>query len=578
MDIKAKIADFLRELIRYHGKGGSGSKSGAGSACTMLRNALIHLQCKYEEEEFDNTRILFSFEYKDTYFKALVPNKDHCYASIYVYSIISEGEDALPRMRYICNYFNELPTGINVYYRYDKEENKYDINLLFNIFLSSELSSPHKYLEGQMNALFGFSSCFLEKYAELRRQAEEEIRMKDIEVERDNNQRELYLLLETEMRYGMEQMGRHKVSSKDLRLLPMLEDLFDLNGILPSMMMVACQDSDVEIITDSEQLDGYNPMSAIIEGEGAEAVCIAEEATITLTFTESGMPVPRTAVIHVKGEFCNDYVIYGRISAMIVPLHASEEHVCGTYVNTVRSKSVIVAYDKKSLDQKRQEFCYMYDDAQDKMARGDTESLTDEQRMIVGITNKTVGHDLYWGYKYMRERRYYEATRHLINVYQSLGSRLEDMPDSHRDVFYETVFILGFCYDAMGCSQKAYFYLDALFPLNRVNYTMEYINCLVNCNDFRAGGLISGLLDKIGQLEQECADNGEELDDVIKGFRNFLRRRQVCVMVAKGEYERATKMLNKMILEPDNTEFALDELVYIEKIAPSGAGDGGRQA
>lgn len=569
MDVKAKIAEFLRELIQYHGTDASRCSGEAGSACAVLRNVLIQLQCRYEEKELDETRLFFYFDYQGGHFRVLVPKEDSFFATIYFHAILSVPEDELPCVRYVCNFFNELPSGIKSYYGYNDVENEYEISLSANIFLSGSLSSPLEYLTSMLNSFFGFRRSLFDKYTELHKQAGNDDGAKDMEMLRDNDRRETRLLLEAEMRHGSgETAYGNDTSPVEPRLVPMLEELLDLHGVSPTLMTVARPKGGIATIEDAGLLAGYNPVRAIIEGEEADAVFCDDTATITLTFTESGMSEPRTAVIHVSSEQCSEFVLYARLSAMLVPLPASRQHAAGTEANTARCKSVIVAYDKKSQHQQRQEFCYMYDDAQDKMAKGDVDELSEEQRLIVDITNQPIGHDLYWGHKYMRQKRYYEATLHLINVYRLLNSRMASVPapsDKVRDVFYETAFILGFCYCAMRCYQKAYFYLDALFPLNRVNYTMEYVNCLVNSNDFRAGGLVSGLLEKISALEQECIENDEELDEGIKTFRNFLRRRQVYLMVSNGEYEQAKKLLNKMILEPDNTDFALNELAYIQK-------------
>lgn len=569
MDIKAKIAQFLRELIQYNGKSAQGKEAKYHTAQTVLRNALTMLQCTYEEDDWNDEYVAFTFDYQAGHFRAFTTKSPSYFASIYFYSIMSAPEEELSLVRYICNDFNDLPSNIKVYYTFDSKENEYDINLCANIFLNGEIDDPKTYLAGQLNSFFDFRRSIFEKYQDTKKATLNEVN-KDKEANENNAKRELHLFLETEMSH--KSPGPYAGGdTRELRLLPMLEQLFELNDIEPVSITSVCG-AETTTITDRAQMLDYDPTTAIIAGEGSEADFRADTAMINLVFADPSLPkTQRTISMHLQREESTPFVLYMRLSAMLIPLSPTSQHTLYSVPNTIFSKSVIVAFDKKSMEQKRQEFQYMLNDAHDKMAKGDTDALSDEQKMIADISNASLGSDLYWGRKYMREKRYYEATLYLTNAYRVMNGQISLLSETQLSVFHEVMYILGFCYCEMQNYPQAYFFLDALFHLNQLNYTMEYVNCLVNSHDFRARNLVGELLKKVNDMEEECIANEEELEEGLKAFQNFLRRRQVYVMIDNREYSEAKKLLSKLILDPDNSDFALNELAYIQKITEDNA-------
>ena len=569
MDIKAKIAQFLRELIQYNGKSAQGKEAKYHTAQTVLRNALTMLQCTYEEDDWNEEYVAFTFDYQAGHFRAFTTKSPSYFASIYFYSIMSAPEEELSLVRYICNDFNDLPSNIKVYYTFDSKENEYDINLCANIFLNGEIDDPKTYLAGQLNSFFDFRRSIFEKYQDTKKATLNEVN-KDKEANENNAKRELHLFLETEMSHKSPEPYAGG-DTRELRLLPMLEQLFELNDIEPVSITSVCG-AETTTITDRAQMLDYDPTTAIIAGEGAEADFRADTAMINLVFADPSLPkTQRTISMHLQREESTPFVLYMRLSAMLIPLSPTSQHTLYSVPNTIFSKSVIVAFDKKSMEQKRQEFQYMLNDAHDKMAKGDTDALSDEQKMIADISNASLGSDLYWGRKYMREKRYYEATLYLTNAYRVMNGQISLLSETQLSVFHEVMYILGFCYCEMQNYPQAYFFLDALFHLNQLNYTMEYVNCLVNSHDFRARNLVGELLKKVNDMEEECIANEEELEEGLKAFQNFLRRRQVYVMIDNREYSEAKKLLSKLILDPDNSDFALNELAYIQKITEDNA-------
>ena len=99
--------------------------------------------------------------------------------------------------------------------------------------------------------------------------------------------------------------------------------------------------------------------------------------------------------------------------------------------------------------------------------------------------------------------------------------------------------------------------------LHRITYTTELINSMVNSGDFRALAMVENLADSI---RQNMLDEEEDIPEPIRKFLSFLDRRKVYLLVDKQLYNEARILLNKMLEEPDNADFALNELAYIQKL------------
>ncbi len=73
----------------------------------------------------------------------------------------------------------------------------------------------------------------------------------------------------------------------------------------------------------------------------------------------------------------------------------------------------------------------------------------------------------------------------LENVYHACESWLRsDIIDEDKRMFYQTCYIIGYCYAEM-CLCEALFYLEIVRPLNNITYNIEYINCLANSRGYK---------------------------------------------------------------------------------------------
>lgn len=142
--------------------------------------------------------------------------------------------------------------------------------------------------------------------------------------------------------------------------------------------------------------------------------------------------------------------------------------------------------------------------------------------------------EILWNYscgsQAFQEHRYWDAILYLENVYHELKECwLEDeIIDEECHIFFQTCYMIGFGYADMGLYEKAYYYLDIIWPLEEITYCREYINCLVNLKDLRAESTIDNELDRLEQLMND-KNNNSEIDDTLFLFQIFEEKEGSCV-------------------------------------------------
>ena len=77
-------------------------------------------------------------------------------------------------------------------------------------------------------------------------------------------------------------------------------------------------------------------------------------------------------------------------------------------------------------------------------------------------------------------------------------------------------------------------------------------------------------LNDIAKQAQETDDDDapdEERPDMaqLNAFAGFIRRRKAYLLVSLGRYDEAERLLKTLLDDPDNSDFALSELAYIQQ-------------
>jgi hypothetical protein len=125
---------------------------------------------------------------------------------------------------------------------------------------------------------------------------------------------------------------------------------------------------------------------------------------------------------------------------------------------------------------------------------------------------------------------------------------------------------LGFSYVELKVYSKALYYLEIPYTYGNIDGCMEYINCLIGSNDFRALSVVETQLNAIIEKLRDYDEEDEMPEDYID-YRNFLLRRRAYLLIEKNRLDEAEKLLNRMLKEEDAVmlKFAEDKLKFIKE-------------
>lgn len=204
---------------------------------------------------------------------------------------------------------------------------------------------------------------------------------------------------------------------------------------------------------------------------------------------------------------------------------------------------------------------YMIDEAMDKSKSGQMNDLTDEQRLVLAHTQPTMQLDLYWGKKYYNKQCYFQALYHFNRVFENLKSQCKSWNGEMCALYEEICYLIGFIYTDMKMYDRAFYYLWSAQVNGKISGMQEYINCLCNMKDVSVKGYIRSKAKEVTDLM-----NKDEEGERLLPLYNFLRRRYAYALIDRDELDEAEEMLNEMIANEQDLEFAKGELEYIKAI------------
>ena len=214
-------------------------------------------------------------------------------------------------------------------------------------------------------------------------------------------------------------------------------------------------------------------------------------------------------------------------------------------------------------DNERWEVKYMIDDAMDKVNNGKQDELTDEQQLMVAYADPTVQADLYWGKKYFNNGCYYQALYHFNHVYHSFQYKpLDEWSEELKSLFCDISYYIGFIYEDLGMSDRAFYYLNIARNSNRIDYIEEFVNCMCNMRDLWA---LNTVVCYIKDIQEKMNADEKEMERLMPMYE-FFQRRYMFLLVEYHKWDEAEKQANFMIEHDMDADFARGELEYIRKM------------
>lgn len=518
----------------------------------VLVDILKKLGCAYEEEKDDEGEKLFDFKYQGGSFRVITTSGSPT-VEIFFSNFFQTEIENLQAVRYLCNKMNHRLRISKCIYTMDEEDNRIRVHASCGSLLLDEIPNNKEIFSELLESNFTIRETFVRDFEDIK----SEFKKTDFEKSVSERAREIFLLREQELNHQIEELRWHLHDTKRLSLHELLATFYKMDKIeLHQAYLVT---DSMRVLTSKEALE--LDLSSLLIGKSVEGEyqLSNRHATLILFYNET-----RVVTLDIRDEGESEFSFYFRITVCDPPLSIDRNVTLNSEMNEPSSFSFLVAFDKKSAEAKRTEFNYMWQDAKDKITDGKMSEMNEEQRLICHCTFTDSAYNIYWGKRLANDKRYYEALLHLENAYHTQKQLFRSFDDDERDDFYELCYCIGFCYMELKLFKHAYYYLDYLFSLNRIRYTQEYINCLVNAHDFRALIIIDNSLDNL-----ELPDNPKDIELQLLDFIHFLRRRKGYALIDAGELDEAEKLFTSMLEDPKDKDYALEELAYIQSIRKS---------
>lgn len=459
-------------------------------------------------------------------------------------------------VRHVCNHFNLNSTGPRFSYSINEETNIIDMHILTPLLLDDDRAKD--ILSSAMVDMFLWQNSFIRSLTDVKKEAKSSA-TSDLEWSEKEVARDFFLLREQELRHQKKGAEWRQNDKEAATLKQWMDKVFGLVDVVFSELTVVTDT--VTVINDRESIASYNLSDTLI----VDGAFVRQKAMLDLVFFLPAHPTTRRRMTFSiqQADGCED-VLYYQVVATLLPLPSGIGRPLHSKEVQVQSHSVLLAYDLRSTKLLQDEFVYMWKEAKSKVANGEENQLTEEQRLIANVESVDAARFVYRSRTLYRQKRYYEAISCLENAYRLLNSNIDKKSLEERNLFLEVCYMLGFCYNELQQYDRAYYYLTFVTGINRTLYAEEYVNCMIYLGDYRSLMTIDGILEDLHNSIVE--DEEGEVEQSVHPFLQFLYRRKAYVLVELHRFDEAEEMLRQMIDDPESGDFALDELAYIQQL------------
>lgn len=519
---------------------------------TIVDRALTSLNCKPDWSDMDYGYSA-SYIYQAGFFRIRI-DKDCRYLNLAYMYMFETPLSNIDMVRELCNVFTKRSCNEKVVYSVNGEKNVINVHILSTFI--PEREGTDDILQQEMRSIFGCRNMFYNEFGKMQNDMAH-ANLRDLEKEAAEWSRKNFLVHEHELINTPKGMRFRENSYDHLMLTSFMCGVLSDDTVKIVSVLVCLPDGGNVKITDAKEIMSYHISDPIIR----DGRMIRSSATLVVEYNDDVLPgFTRTAVVHINYEGGGRRAMYYRVSLMQVPMSAEDIH------NSPTVRSFTVAYDTNDKKQNYFEFLYLWKEAKEK--KNEAKELTAEEKLISYTDDENNAYRMFMGRKLFMEHRYYEAAPYLENVYCYMSGKFSELSDYDIASFYEVCFMLGTAYCDMNDYGRALPYLATTLDseqvgiplIDAIRYKKEYVNCLVNSGDYRAMKYVFELINTIVNTQKF-----HELSYHWNDFLNFLKRRYIQILINNSFLDDAEIELKEMLNDPENKDYALNELAYLQK-------------
>ena len=556
---KEKIRTFFQK------KNGKSLKTDS-SKCA--ENLLKSIGCTYTREKRKDDLVEFRFNFQNGHYAMRIfPHGGE--VVLFFQGIAEVSAEKIDLLRVTCNRVNNIVLCHTVYYAYSTDKKNMIVHVSAPFFFTDDFLRTKDAFLVLLEGFFDVRRIFTNEFSVLEKDSTSSLPY-DIEKNHLNYARENALLDSLELFHivdgerlkntANESFNYRSGAKLTISVSSLLATVFQINQ--PSIIDITIVTDSIRTLSSVEEIKNFNLLSSLVaEKEEGKPSFITDIVTLIVKYKyeKKGNDAQRIATIVLKADKETQECLYVVAAVADVNAEAGAFEVPGA----LKSSSFYLAYDKGDNEQRLQELAYMRRDAIDKIFTGKEDELTEDQQMLALWQNEDIAQKVYWGRKCFRQERYYEVIEYLTPVWNKMLTYQLPKDEAAQNTLFLTAFYLGSSYAELELYDQAYYYLDGIFHLRDIGVSIAYVDTLVNARDFRSLYVINTL---IKELRGKYADGAGHMTNVEENFMNFLRRRWAYIHVELGDLASAERVYKKMLDEPLNADFALNELAYIQKL------------
>lgn len=530
----------------------------------VVGRALGQLNCKvkWDKQKDGDTA---HYTYQGGHFNLTITKGNPYVRLSYLFFFEADIAD-LELVRTVCNLCNLNTDAARVVYTLDNKKAKADLHIIAGMYFAR--NDVRDELERAMGDAFRWQSAFVAKYNDMQKNVG---KGEGVDVEKANAQyaRDLQLIHEQEMTHQEAGPDWHETADNRMELRGLLSVAMGLADIVPIKLTIAIGER-LEVVDDPDAILAYAVSTPLID-DGAFSHA---SATGRLDFYDPRDPVtPRHLTIDFEREESTKDTLFYRVTMSLAPVSLGKNVGDDSVQHLKQMSSVLLGHELTPAKDRLAHFRYVWKEAMGKTQNGDTKELTDEEKVLADMQDPHFAYNFYRGRDLYLRKRFYEALLPLENAFRSM-TKLYDMHDRHAvELLDQIAYFIGCCYMNLHQYDRACYYLQITLPTSHQTYSEAYINCLVNGGDYRAMDVLNGLLGSLQMMMERMGNDDGDDDDQqpmpekaqLQSFINFVKRRKAYLLVNLGRYDEAERMLKKLLDDPDNSDFALNELAYIQK-------------
>lgn len=484
--------------------------------------------------------------------------------------------DELNYIRACCNSLNSTSCCASLVYQISKDENEVTVSCIATLPHSSDSIVVNSLLPKSVEDCFTLRHAFHDNFSKMKHVFPDN-EMRDCEFATAEAGRLQMLLAESEI------AGQGRAAS--VRLSPdapytvnrMLSIFFPSQRLKATSLTIVIEKETGHEMQElkGEAAENYELWQALIRKENERSYAFAGNFANLLLRCEPQVeygseaievPAPLFSILlqPAGGNGINGS-LYFRLTMSRPALGVSTRASCQAHFRQAFIVDCMVAFDPSSPAKRLAEFKYMLDDANDKIKEGKFDQCTPEQKIISDCEFPDSRYNLYWGRRYLRERRYLEALPHFLNVWDLYSTEFANYGGAENSRFYKTAYFVGLCYLKLHLYSQACYYLEVASHRQEADYLRAYITSLLHAHDYRAEEITQGLIDQMQQKAMGLYTSDSEMPKSMMHFKNFLFRTKVKLLMKRSAYAEAKVLLLMMLIDPENADFAISQLAIVKK-------------